>query len=536
MCIENKYSVKTSAILILAGLLTICHQTPPAHAANSTTADKPNIVFILADDLGWSDTTLYGTTKFYETPNIERLAGRGMTFQNAYAANPLCSPTRGSIMTGLYPGRIGITAPCCHEPEVRLEEQMVKRAPAYKPALDMISASRLRTNYYTLAEAFHDAGYVTGHFGKWHLGAEPYSPLQHGFDVDVPHYAGPGPAGSYVAPWKFPQKTNFTGQPGEHIEDRMANEAIQFIKTNQGHPFFLNYWAFSVHAPFDAKTNLIAKYRAKADPKDAQHCAVYGGMVQSLDENVGRLLDELDALKLADHTIIVFFSDNGGNMYDRVEGIPPTSNRPLRGGKATIYEGGSREPCIVVWPGKVSPGSRSAAILSSIDWFPTLLEMTGVKPQRAVKFDGVNQTPALLGTGAPRDTSICYFPHYVPVTGAHPAISVRRGDWKLIRFYCDTPDQSDRFELYNLKDDLGETNDRAHANPDLVGELNKLIDNFHRETGALIPAKNPAYDAQAVEPAQKTKASDTAPPEKSAGRDIRLEEERESDAGTYQKS
>jgi arylsulfatase A-like enzyme len=504
-----------------------------ASRALSAETMKPNVVFILADDLGWSDTTLYGTTKFFETPNIERLASSGMTFQNAYAANPLCSPTRASILTGLYPGRIGITTPCCHEPEVRLEEKMIKKAPALQPALQMISASRLRTNFYTMAEAFQEAGYVTGHFGKWHLGAEPYSPLQHGFDVDVPHYSGPGPAGSYVAPWHFPKPLNFTGQPGEHIEDRMTDEAIHFLKANQHHPFFLNYWAFSVHAPFDAKTNLIAKYRAKADPKDAQRCAVYGAMVQSLDENVGRLLDELDALKLTDNTIIVFFSDNGGNMYDRVDGIPPTSNRPLRGGKATIYEGGTREPCVVVWPGKVKAGSRSEAFLSSVDWFPTLLEMAQIKPQRSVKFDGVNQTPALLGSGTPRDTAICYYPHYTPATGARPAISVRRGDWKLIRFYCDSRNQSDRFELYNLKEDLGETNNLASAKPDRVRQLNSLLEDFHRETGALVPAKNPAFNPDAVVPPEKGKAKDTAAPQKSAERDLRKELERASDAGSY---
>ena len=494
---------------------------------------RPNVLFILADDLGWSDTTLYGTTRFIETPNIERLARRGMTFQNAYAANPLCSPTRASIMTGLYPARIGITTPCCHEDEVRLTEKMAAHAPPYEPALQMVSASRLRTNYYTLAKAFREGGYVTGHFGKWHLGAEPYSPLEQGFDVDVPHYPGPGPAGSYVAPWHFPKKLNFSSRPGEHIEDRMADEAIKFLKANRHRPFFLNYWAFSVHAPFDAKTNLTAKYRARADARDEQRCPVYGAMVQSLDENVGRLLDELETLNLADNTIIVFFSDNGGNMYDRVDGIPPTSNRPLRGGKATIYEGGMREPCIVVWPGRVKPGSGSDALFSSLDWFPTLLKMTGVPARPGARFDGVDQTRALLGAGAPRDTAICYFPHYVPATGARPAISVRRGDWKLICFYCDNRDQSDRFELYNLKDDPGEKSDLAGARPDRVGELNVLIAEFHREAGALVPAKNPAYDPKAARPPGKKKAPKAAPSPKPARRDVRVELERSSDAGTY---
>ena len=326
---------------------------------------------------------------------------------------------------------------------------------------------------------------------------------------------------------------NFTGQPGEHIEDRMAAEAIKFIGANQDKPFFLNYWAFSVHAPFNGKKTLVEKYRAKADPANPQRCPVYGAMVQSLDENVGRLLDTLDRLKLTDNTIVVFFSDNGGNMYDRVEGIPPTSNAPLRGGKATLYEGGTREPCAVVWPGKVKPGSRSEAFLSSVDWYPTLLDMAVVKPRQVVNFDGVSQTPALLGTGAPRDTLFCYFPHYTPATGALPATWVRRGDWKLIRFFCDSPDQGDRFELYNLQDDIGETKNLAATKPELVKELDALIDGFHRATGALIPAKNPAFDPKAKMPPVGQKRANPSPGKKPppASPDVRLKMERQSDNG-----
>jgi arylsulfatase A-like enzyme len=234
-------------------------------------------------------------------------------------------------------------------------------------------------------------------------------------------------------------------------------------------------------------------------------------MVQSLDENVGRLLDTLDELKLADSTIIVFFSDNGGNMYNRVDGIPPTSNAPLRGGKATLYEGGTREPCIVVWPGKTKPGSRSDALLSSVDWMPTLLDMTGVKPKPEAKFDGVNQTPALLGTGMPRDTVFCHFPHYTPATGALPATWVRRGDWKLIRFFCDSATQADRFELYNLKDDIGETKNLAAEQPELVRELNTLIDGFLKTTGAIVPSKNPHYDPAAKAPPEGKPVKKPAP-------------------------
>ncbi|MBM3335869.1 sulfatase-like hydrolase/transferase, partial [Candidatus Sumerlaeota bacterium] len=237
----------------------------PGEARATGNARKPNVIFILADDLGWRDTSLYGSM-FHETPNIERLAKRGMMFTQAYAANPLCSPTRASIQTGLWPARIGITAPACHLPEVKLEETVQEKAPPNRKVLICDSATRLKLEYRTLAKALKDAGYRTGHFGKWHLGREPYDPFHQGFDVDVPHWWGPGPAGSYVAPWKFPAELKFTGQPGEHIEDRMAREAARFLRENKDRPFYLNYWCFSVHGPWDARKELIEKYKAKARP------------------------------------------------------------------------------------------------------------------------------------------------------------------------------------------------------------------------------------------------------------------------------
>lgn len=486
-------------LTILTLFVTLPGLTANATHAAAPAPRKPNIVFILADDLGWRDTTPYGS-RFYETPNIDRLAQRGAMFTQAYAANPLCSPTRASILTGLYPGRIGITTPAGHLPEERFEATLRQNAPPTQKALQPVSATRLKHEYFTLAEALKEAGYATGHFGKWHLGHEPYDPLHQGFDVDVPHTPGPGPAGSYIAPWRFPPQLNFVGQPGEHIEDRMAQEAIKFIKANKDRPFFLNYWAFSVHSPWGAKENLIEKYRAKADPNSPQRNPVYGAMVQSLDEAVGKLLDTLDELKLSDNTIIIFFSDNGGvhwhepNMKERFGmDCPPTSNAPLRGGKATLYEGGTRVPCIVVWPGKVKAGAKSDAFLSSVDFYPTILEMVGLKPQPGQQLDGVSQVPALLGTGKPRDTLFCFFPHYTPATGNVPGTWVRRGDWKLIRFHHDNDDQTDRFELYNLKDDVGETKNLAAQMPDKVKELNALIEQHLKDIHALVPKPNPNY-------------------------------------------
>ena len=478
-----------AAILMASGLL-------PAFAAGN--GRRPNVVFILADDLGWRDTSLYGSA-FYETPNIDRLAQRGMMFTQAYAANPLCSPTRASIMTGLWPARVGITSPACHLKTERLQETVREKASPNQRALPCDSATRLALEYYTLAEALRDAGYRTGHFGKWHLGPEPYDPLRQGFDVDLPHTSGPGPAGGYFAPWKFPPSLHFQGQPGEHIEDRMGEEAVQFIRENKDRPFFLNYWQFSVHAPYvyrdkpQAKENLIDKYRAKADPDSPQRNPVYAAMVETLDANVGRIVEQIDRLGLADNTLVFFFSDNGGVHHEEIEGVPVTSNAPLRGGKATIYEGGTREPCIIVWPGHVKPGSKSGAIIQSVDFYPTILEMIGLEPQAGQMFDGLSIAPALQQTGPPkREAIFCHFPH-ASLPETVPSVYARKGDWKLIRFFHDGSQFAHRYELYNLKDDLGETDNLAEKRPGKVQELDALIERFLKDSGAVVPKPNPAY-------------------------------------------
>ncbi|MBI5821934.1 MAG: sulfatase [Verrucomicrobia bacterium] len=475
-----------------------------ASGALAASPRQPNIVFILADDLGWRDTSLYGS-KFYQTPNIERLAARGMMFTQAYAASPLCSPTRSSIMTGLWPARIGITTPACHVQEEVFEEKLIPKGPRGSRALQAISVTRLKQEYFTLAEALKEAGYATGHFGKWHLGLEPFDPLHQGFDVDVPHTSGPGPSGGYLAPWKFPPKLNFQGQPGEHIEDRMASEAVKFLRANKDRRFFLNYWAFSVHSPWDAKKELIEKYLKRVDPKNPQRNPLYAAMVESLDDAVGTLLKTLDELGLAENTIIVFFSDNGGVTFPAANeskrtplrpefgSIPITSNTPLRGGKATIYEGGTREPCVVVWPGVVRAGAKSDAIIQSVDFYPTLLEMAGLKAREGLVFDGISFVPALRGQPLNREAIFCHFPHYVPIVSTVPSAYVRKGDWKLIRNFCDNDDQSDRLELYNLADDLGETNNLAAKMPEKAKDLNALLGKFLADSHAVVPKPNPDY-------------------------------------------
>lgn len=506
------------ALLLLSSL---------AHGFSAAPSPPPNVLFILADDLGWSDTTLYGTTRFYRTPNLERLAKRGMLFTRAYAASPLCSPTRASIMTGQSPARIGITAPVCHEPAVRLEAAVQAKAPAFKKALICESATRLNTNYFTLAKAFKAAGYATGHFGKWHLGSEPYSPLQQGFDVDLPHWAGPGPAGSYLAPWKF---THFNARvPQEHIEDRMSDEAVAWMAKNKDHPFFLNYWQFSVHAPFNAKASLISKYRACADPKNPQHSPTYAAMVESMDDAVGKLLDALDRFGIADHTVIVFFSDNGGNMYDTVDGTTPTSNRPLRGGKGTVYDGGIRVPCIVSWPGLTQPGSHSDAVIQSSDFYPTFVQLLGLKTQPGQIFDGVSIAPAFAGQPVERPAIFTYFPHSpnVPDT-LPPAVAVMAGHWKLIRLFYEGKNQKHAYRLYDVQQDIGETQYLAAAQPERVKALDALIENFLIDTKAVLPKPNPAYNPDAKPPpAGPPSKKGKKQPTPNNGRRARLEAESE---------
>lgn len=460
---------------------------------------KPNVILILADDLGWSDTRLFGTTQLYETPHIERLASRGMTFSRAYAVSPLCSPTRASILTGLNPARLGLTSPNCHLPQVVLAAKASKFGPPNCKATVPRSVTRLQTEYYTLAEALRDNGYATGHFGKWHLGSEPYSPLQHGFDVDVPHWPGPGPAGSYVAPWRYPDFDPNT--PNEHIEDRMAQEAVEFMEAHRDEPFFLNYWMFSVHAPFDAKSTLIEKYRRRIDSDDAQRSPTYAAMIESMDDAVGTLLETLDRLQLAENTIIVFASDNGGNMYNEIDETTPTSNAPLRGGKATMYEGGVRVPAIFVVPGMVAAGSTSEQVTQSVDLYPTLLELLDLPTQAGQQFDGVSIVPALKGLPLSREWIFTYFPHNPKVPDwLSPSVSVHHGDWKLIRLFHAGENGNHRWKLFNLANDLGETNDLSNSLPEKVQALDRLIESFLMDTQAVRPLPNPAFDPSQYRP------------------------------------
>jgi arylsulfatase A-like enzyme len=457
----------------------------------SAISKRPNVIVILADDLGWSDTTLYGTTNFYKTPNLQSLASRGITFTRAYSSSPLCSPTRASLLTGMSPARHGITAPTCHLPEVIATPIAPSIAEASIPAAPIQSVTRLDPSHLTLAEILKVNGYATGHFGKWHLGPEPYSPLQNGFDVDVPHWAGPGPAGSYVAPWKFKDFDHDPLVPDQHIEDRMAAEAVKFMEQHRNEPFFLNYWMFSVHAPFDAKRDVIESYREKVQPDYPQRSPTYAAMIESMDDAVGTLMQTLDRLGLANQTLIVFASDNGGNMYNEVDGVPPTSNAPLRGGKATIFEGGIRGPCVIVWPNEVRPGTRSDEMVQTTDFYPTILEAVDLEINRDQPCDGTSLLPVLRGGHlAPRDI-FTYFPHQPRVPDwLPPSVSVHSNGWKLIRLFHAGNEGQHRWKLYHLDQDQAERNDLSESHLDKVRELDQKIEQFLLRTKAVVPQKN----------------------------------------------
>ncbi len=475
----------------------------------AASTEKMNIVFILADDLGWSDCTLYGNTKLYQTPNLERLAKRGVTFTRAYSASPLCSPTRSSILTGQTPARTGITAPVCHGPEEVLKPFVREKAGSGDKSVQCNSATRLSTDLPTLGKMLKADGYATAHFGKWHLGPEPFSPLQQGFDIDIPHWPGPGPAGSFVAPWKF--KDFKENVPEEHIEDRMSKEAVNWLRSlKKDQPFYMNYWQFSVHAPFNAKEELVEYYRGKVDTTQAQRSSTYAAMVHSMDDAVGTLLDEIDRLGIADHTAIIFFSDNGGNMYNHLPETTKdgkkyttfaTSNAPLRGGKACVFEGGIHVPCVIVWPGITHPGTKSDAMIQTTDFYPTILKQLGISIPENYPVDGYDITPAIAGKKFERKSMFTYFPHSPHVPDWLPAsVAVHVGDWKLIRMFYQGENGAHGYLLYNLKDDIGERNNLAVKFPDRVKQMDALIENYLKEAKTVVPIKNPAFDPAKYHP------------------------------------
>lgn len=435
---------------------------------------RPNVVFVLADDLGARDLGCYGST-FHKTPNIDRLAKDGARFTDFYAACPVCSPTRASIMTGRYPQRVNITDWLPGRPD--RPDQRLKR-----PVLNQ----QLPLEEVTVAEALKAAGYRTAHIGKWHLGGEGFGPEKQGFDVNV---AGDhtGTARSYFAPFrnKAGSMPGLENAPeGEYLTDRLTAEAERFITANKGQPFFLYLSHYAPHTPLRAKPETLAKYKGQPVHGRQSHPA-YAAMLESVDESVGRLVKALEDLKLSDNTIVIFTSDNGG--LATLEGMPfaPTNNAPYREGKGYLYEGGIRDPLIVKWPAAVKPGSTVGQLACSIDFFPTLADACGARADD--RRDGVSLLPALKGGRLADRALYWHYPHYAN-QGSKPGGAVREGDYKLIEFYEDG-----RRELFDVRKDPSESRNLIAEKPAVANALAAKLDAWRKDVGAKMPTPNPDY-------------------------------------------
>ncbi len=516
------FSVVAISIALLSGYSTRLQAADRA---------RPNVILFLVDDMGWTDCGAYGS-KYYETPNMDRFATTALRFTDAYSC-PLCSPTRATLLTGQYSARHGITSATGHlPPQAEGFQFLPDRAPANRSLRLPESKNYLEPSQITLAEMLKQSGYQTAHIGKWHLGlTEPHWPEQQGFDVAFHCHPDPGPPGNYFSPYSVTRtgKTTRTsrlgtitdGPDGEYIVDRLAVEATNFIEANRDKPFFLNLWQYGVHGPWGHKESYTQEFASKSDPTRRQSNPIMGSMLRSVDESLGRVLAKLDELKLADKTIVIFMSDNGGNTHSHPDieksgaasklpddwkkwaaGLAPTNNAPLRDGKGRLYEGGIRVPLMIRVPAMKNAGSTNASVVGAVDVYPTILQLLNIQPNPKQMLDGVSLKPLLDGTGVlPERPYFTWFPHLVP------GVAVRQGDWKLIRRFEARPSEYEGLhELFNLKDDLSETQNLATKYPDKVNELNTLIDQFIKNTGAIVPQPNPDYKASS----QPNTASDNS--------------------------
>ncbi|AKJ64587.1 sulfatase [Kiritimatiella glycovorans] len=459
--------------------------------------DAPNVLFFLVDDMGWTDSSVYGST-FYPTPAMERLAESSVRFVNAYSASPLCSPSRASIMSGQYPARHGMTTAWGHTPQ-REDDPDYQRehVPVGSEYLLPYSRRVLELDQYTLAEAFRDAGYRTGFVGKWHMGLAPeYWPEEQGFESTFHGAPDPGPP-SYFSPYRFRAGNVTDGPEGEYLTDRATDEALGFLRSRDDRPFFLCLWHWGVHGPFQAKEDLIEYYRNHPDPRGVQKSPTYAAMIHSVDESLGDILDYLEEAGLDENTIIVFTSDNGGVEWKGVKadgGVPATSNAPLKKGKGTIFEGGSRVPAMIRWPGVADRERVSEAVITGVDYYPTLLEMCGIAKHPDQTIDGVSLVPTLkAGTPPDREAIYCFFPHNFGERS--PAgCWVRMGDWKLIENFYVSDLHPDRYQLYNLEADLGETENLAEQYPERTRQMARMLKDHYRTLCDRPPIPNPDYD------------------------------------------
>ena len=500
--------MKTHAYLLILFLSTSLFLGCKDRATDSDTPEieevknRPNILFIVADDMGWYDLGCYGSN-FIETPNLDRLAAQGIRFTDGYAAAPLCSPSRASLITGLHPITVNITEHI-HGNRPAGPDQKLNTPPI---------SQQLDLEYITTAEALKTKNYVTAHIGKWHLGGGEFLPEHQGFDVNVAG-AWNGLPQSFFYPF-FPMgekpEIQNTSEEGDYLTDVLTEKAMEFIEKQRDTAFFLSLNYYSPHVPIEGKDELVEKYRKKRgeDNDGVLPNIHYAAMIESIDQNVGQILTKLDSLGLAENTLIVFTSDNGGLSVEEVPAFaqhtPPTDNGPLRAGKGYLYEGGIREPFIVRWSGTVAPRQTNGTPVIAQDLFATVMDITGIENRQVY---GTSLLPMFKGvepaeveepdkTDGPDENAgptepvrrglLWHMPHYSPQRGK-PSSAYREGDWKILRFY-----EEDRYELYNLADDLGEARELSKEKPEKLTEMKKNLNAALNELGAKFPELNRNY-------------------------------------------
>jgi len=498
--------------------------------------NQPNIIFFLVDDLGWADVGCYGS-QFYETPNIDALAVSGVRFTDAYAACHVCSPTRASILTGKYPSTINLTDWLPGRGEFPFQKFSNAKINQQLPYEEI-----------TIAEALREVGYKTAIIGKWHLGENPSNPMAHGFDMHIPNNWLKGwPKQGYFAPFDLEGLED--SPKDDYLTDRLTDEAVKYIEENKMNPFFLYMSHYAVHDPIQGRKNLVKKYSEKLsrvsndnnpkyilegnpdspknpsqaeleelmntsayDPykilpneivkvKQMQDNVEFAGMVESIDESLGRILEKLKELGIEDNTIIFFYSDNGGmaaaNVGNPKRIIPDdkqdwaysTSNLPLRGAKGWLYEGGIRVPLIVKWPGRGKQGIECSVPISSVDMFPTILNMVGAQENVGKDIEGVDISSLVKGETIKRGPLYWHFPHYSNHGMQSPGGAIREGDYKLLEYY-----ENGTVQLFNLKNDIGEQKDLSEIEVEKTNELKEKLHKWRDKTGAQMMNPNPNYD------------------------------------------
>ncbi len=478
---------------IFAGLVASVFLLANAQAnPENRPRDRPNFVFLLVDDLGWADLGCFGSS-LHETPHIDALCNSGMKLTQAYAACPVCSPTRASILTGRHPVRVDIT-----------DWIPGSAVPKNAPLLSVKDRDNLALEEVTIAETLRAHGYRTFFAGKWHLGGDGHLPTDQGFDQNIGGCAKGQPPGGYYAPWKNPYLKATTEE--EYLTERLTKESLAFIDQPSDAPFLLYLSYYNVHTPITPYRKRIEHFRKKQEQRNqladgeptkaaapivehdafsrpAQDNPSYASMVSAVDDSVGQILDKLKERGLDQNTVIIFFSDNGGLCTLGRPG--PTCNLPLRAGKGWLYEGGIREPTIIRAPGVTRPGTQSDQLAISMDFYPTILELAGIPIPADRTIDGISLLPMLRGNALPERTLYWHYPHYHG-SKWRPGAAIRDGDWKLIEFY-DPP----AIELYNMAADLGEQQDLSQSNSEKADELREKLHGWQRGLNAKMPSPNP---------------------------------------------